>query len=103
QNGQHLHVQDFTRRPLINAAYLGTDGLRAPGLQVSWLAPTPFFLQFFGEVFSVPTPDDTTQATTFGGGARQDLTYTGEAKIFMPATDSVSIYWGLSFAAGRGT
>src|ERR1700693_349229 len=23
QNGQHLHVQDFTRRPLINAAFLG--------------------------------------------------------------------------------
>src|SRR5205085_2812476 len=39
QNGQHLHLQDFTRRPFINAVYLGDDGLRAPGLQVSWLFP----------------------------------------------------------------
>ena len=45
QNGQHLHVQEFTRRPLVNEAYLGIDGLRAPGAQVSWLVPVPFFLQ----------------------------------------------------------
>jgi hypothetical protein len=31
QNGQHLHLQDFTRRPLINEAFLGADGLRSPG------------------------------------------------------------------------
>src|SRR5438067_1576234 len=36
QNGQHLHVQDFTRRPLINAAFLGADGMRGPGFQLSW-------------------------------------------------------------------
>src|SRR5512132_888970 len=53
QNGQHLHVQDFTRRPLINAAFLGPDGLRGPGLQVSWLAPLPFFLALYGEAFSI--------------------------------------------------
>src|SRR6266404_5429287 len=43
QNGQHLHMQDFTRRPLVNAAFLGADGMRGPGVQVSWLAPLPFF------------------------------------------------------------
>jgi hypothetical protein len=44
QNGQHLHVQDFTRRPLINAAFLGDDGLRGAAAQVSWLSPLPFYL-----------------------------------------------------------
>ena len=53
QNGQHLHVQDFTRRPLINAAFLGADGMRGPGLQISWLAPLPFFLTLYGEAFSL--------------------------------------------------
>ncbi|HZX94586.1 MAG TPA: hypothetical protein VFE90_08715, partial [Myxococcales bacterium] len=52
QNGQHLHIQDFTRRPLINAAFLGGDGLRGPGVQVSWLAPLPFFLTLYGEALS---------------------------------------------------
>jgi hypothetical protein len=51
QNGQHLHVQDFTRRPLINAAFLGQDGMRGPGVQVSWLAPLPFFLTIYVKAF----------------------------------------------------
>src|SRR5437870_4138831 len=62
QNGQHLHIQDFTRRPLINAAFLGDDGLRGPGLQISWLAPLPFYLTLYGEAFSLredaPAPSD---------------------------------------------
>src|SRR5713226_3999417 len=53
QNGQHLHMQDFTRRPLINAAFLGDDGLRGPGVQVSWLSPLPFYLTLYGEAFSL--------------------------------------------------
>jgi len=39
QNTQHLHLQDFTRRPAINPQFLGVDGLRAPGLEVNWLVP----------------------------------------------------------------
>src|SRR3989442_10482992 len=63
QNGQHLHVQDFTRRPLVNAAFLGGDGLRGPGAQVSWLAPLPVYLTLTAEAFSLgapgaPAPDE---------------------------------------------
>ena len=57
QNGQHLHVQDFTRRPLLNAAFLGADGLRGPGAEVSWLAPLPFYVVLYGEAFSLAAPD----------------------------------------------
>jgi len=100
QNGQHLHLQEFTRRPLINEAFLGVDGLRSPGLQVSWLVPVPFFLQWTVEAFSVGPPDDTTHLTSFGGGQRTDLTYTTELKTFIPATDALSIYAGLDAATG---
>lgn len=100
QNGQHLHVQNFTRRPLLNAAYLGTDGLRSPGAQLSWLAPVPFFLQLNLEAFSVARPDDLTQPTSFGGGARTDLTYAAELKSFAAASDSFSLSGGLNFATG---
>jgi hypothetical protein len=101
QNGQHLHVQDFTRRPLLNAAYLGTDGLRAPGAQLSWLAPLPFFLQLHLEAFSVAPPDDRTMISSFGGGQATDLTYTAELKAFAPIGESWSIYGGLNAATGR--
>ena len=100
QNGQHLHTQSFSRRPLLNAAYLGTDGLRAPGLQVSWLVPVPFFAQLNLEAFSVGAPDSLDQPTTFGGGARTDFTYAAELKTFAAASESLSISGGLNFATG---
>ena len=100
QNGQHLHLQDFTRRPLINEAYLGNDGLRPPGVQVSWLAPTPFYLQLVGEVFSAGAPDSTEHLSTFGGGKRTDLTETLELKSFFPLSDAVSLSAGLNSAFG---
>ncbi len=100
QNGQHLHVQDFTRRPLTNAAFLGADGLRGPGAQVSWLAPLPFYLVLYAEAFSLPTADAGGPVASFGGGSATDLAYLGHAKLFVPASDEVSIYAGLSAATG---
>jgi hypothetical protein len=105
QNGQHLHVQDFTRRPLLNAAFLGADGLRGPGAQVSWLTPAPFYLVVSGEAFSIAAPDvpasgEAGPVSSFGGGTATDLTYAVEAKVFVPAGESLSIYGGVSGATG---
>jgi hypothetical protein len=100
QNGQHLHVQDFTRRPLINAAFLGADGLRGPGAQVSWLAPLPFFLTLTAEAFSLRAPDPAGPVASFGGGGGTDLTYAGELKTFLPLGDDLSVSAGLSGATG---
>jgi len=46
-NPTHPHTWDFVDVPLVNARILGPDGLRNPGAQVSWLAPTPFYSEFF--------------------------------------------------------
>jgi hypothetical protein len=101
QNGQHLHLQDFTRRPLLNAAYLGTDGPRPPGAQLSWLLPLPGFVQLNFEAFSVSRPDDLTVLSTFGGGRAIDLTYALELKAFTALTESISVYAGANAAIGR--
>jgi hypothetical protein len=109
QNGQHLHVQDFSRRPLINAAFLGADGLRGPAAEVSWLAPLPFFLTLYGEVYSLradalqapatgerPAPTD-----SFGNDGSRTPTFVGAAKVFVPLAEDVSVYAGLSYAHGE--
>ncbi len=44
-NAQHPHSWDFVDQPLVNGRLLGPDGLRGPGARVSWLAPTPFYLE----------------------------------------------------------
>src|SRR5437870_1403178 len=107
QNGQHLHVQDFTRRPLINAAFLGADGMRGPGVQLSWLAPLPFFLTLYGEAFSLAAdPADQTQALpqpvpTFGADSSRRPTLAAEAKAFFPLGEAWSFYGRLNLASGK--
>src|SRR6185295_17811729 len=66
-NTQHLHVQHFTRRPLMTPVLFGADGFRAPGLQLSLLLPgLPWFATLFAEALSVGAPEDAGVAT-FGG------------------------------------
>src|SRR4051794_1491159 len=109
QNGQHLHMQDFTRRPLVNAAFLGADGMRGPGVQVSWLAPLPFFLTVSGEAFSLRDgPADLSQVTpqivpSFGGDNSAHPTLAAEAKAFFPVSETWSLTGGLSFASGKSS
>ena len=97
QNEQHLHMQDFSLRPLINQAYLGGDGLRSPGVQVSWLMPLPFFLRLTAEALSV----EPGEGPTFGGGLRSQPTFLGNAKTFLPLGESWSVFLGASAATGH--
>jgi hypothetical protein len=50
-NSQHPHEWDFIDRPLIYALSFGDHGLLEKGVQLSWLAPTPFYLLFGLEAF----------------------------------------------------
>jgi hypothetical protein len=109
QNGQHLHVQDFTRRPLANAAFLGPDGLRGAAAQVSWLSPLPFFLTLYGEVLGIragtpatlPDQGPADPVATFGADFSRKPTLAGEAKAFFPFGEEWSLFAGANVAAGR--
>jgi hypothetical protein len=50
-NAQHSHQWDFVDQPLIYSLTLGGHGLNEKGLQLSWLAPTPFYWLLGAEVF----------------------------------------------------
>ena len=103
-NTQHLHLQNFTRRPLLTALLLGADGLRGPGAQISVLLPLPWFATFFVEAFALGAPDNRALTTTFGGGTRSDpenLTYTAVLEQYWDLAESVSLLAGLNFATGK--
>jgi hypothetical protein len=103
-NTQHLHVQYFTRRPLMTALLFGQDGLRGPGAQASVLLPLPWFATLYAEAFSLTAPDDLAGLSTFGGGVRltpDNLTYTAELEQFFELAESHSLLVGLNFATGR--
>ncbi len=44
-NPTHPHAWAFVDQPIVNTRLLGADGLRGPGMQLSYLAPTPFYLE----------------------------------------------------------
>ncbi len=106
-NSQHLHVQNFTRRPLMTGLLFGSDGLRGPGAQASMLLPLPWFATLYAEAFSIRaenTPDYPTLVATFGGGPRLTpayLTYTAVLEQFWAPTESTSILLGANVATGR--
>jgi hypothetical protein len=102
QNAQHLHLQDFTRRPAINPELIGIDGLRSPGIEVNWLVPRiPFYLLLSASAFSVGAAEVDQPLQTFGGGQPWDFTYLGTARAFFPLNEATSIYAGLNYARGK--
>jgi hypothetical protein len=103
-NTQHLHLQNFTRRPLMTALLFGADGLRGPGAQASALLPLPWFATLYAEAFSIGPPDDQTLVSTFGGGARatpRALTYTAVLEQYWDLGENTSLLLGLNFATGN--
>lgn len=44
-NNQHLHEQDFVGGNLVYGALLGEHGIFDTGVQLTWQAPLPFYLQ----------------------------------------------------------
>jgi hypothetical protein len=48
-NPRHAHTWDFADQPLVYRAFLGSQYLD-DGLQLRWMAPTDFYLEFSGEL-----------------------------------------------------
>jgi hypothetical protein len=68
-NEIHQHAWDFQDAPLPYKAFLGNQ-LKQDGLQLRWVAPTPFFLQLGAEVSSGdPFPGSDRNKNGAGGGA----------------------------------
>ena len=44
-NPTHPHTWDFADDPLVHGLFLGSDGLRGVGGQISWIAPVPWYSQ----------------------------------------------------------
>lgn len=49
-NSHHTHTDNFADRPLAYQAFFGNQ-YGDDGVQLRWLAPTPFFLELGGEIF----------------------------------------------------
>ncbi len=112
QNSQHPHAWAFVDQPLVLNRMFGADGLRNPGARLSWLAPTPFYLETMLGVFN--SDGETTfsfrneESVDIHGGepveralrGPQDLLFVPRIATSFDLTDTQTIVLGASGAFG---
>ncbi len=102
-NSTHPHAWDFLDQPLVLGKFYGGESNRGLGLELSWLAPLPWYLEV---VTSVQGATGDCCARSFYGGSAppardpRDLLTTVAIKQFHPLSDSVGLKWGLNFQTG---
>jgi len=52
QNPQHNHTWSFVDAPIVSTRMFGPDGLRNPGVRLSWLAPLPVYTELMLGVYN---------------------------------------------------
>jgi hypothetical protein len=104
-NAQHPHAWDFANQLLVYKVFLGDDGLKEKGVQLNWLAPTPFYLLFGVEVLQGENEQSFgTEGFKVGdvevGNTRKPNLYLGFVKTSFDV-GNLSVLTGLSFATGH--
>lgn len=94
QNQKHLHVWDFVDNQLVTKYLVGTEGLSELGIELSYLLPTPFFLQVQG------TFSNGDNETSFGGTRTKDFLYQGRLSTSFDLGRDVTLLLGGSGAFG---
>ncbi|MCJ7765317.1 MAG: hypothetical protein MUP09_05190, partial [Thiovulaceae bacterium] len=105
-NHQHQHMWDFADAPLVYTTFLSPEGLNNTGLQLQWLAPTPWYMMAGVELmqsgngasFSNDTLADSNRSTGFEA-ARAPALAVGYLKNSFDIDDT-TLLLGISAASG---
>ena len=94
-NQLHLHDGPQIDRPNVLTRFLGEEGLRESGAELTWVPPLPFYLETLVGVFN----GDNEEA--FGRGSLKAPLVTGRVRTFFELNDANAIQLGLSGATGE--
>lgn len=111
-NTQHPHAWAFVDQPIVHTRLMGPDGLRGPTAELSWLAPTPFYLELLGAAIYARGETAVSflnaPGEEFAGHVLQpreiesleDLTYLLRAKTSFDLTAELTLVSGVSALLG---
>jgi hypothetical protein len=112
-NPMHPHAWDFVDQPVVNSRFMGPDGLRNPGLEISWLSPLPIYLEV---TFSAQNSQGETAPSFRSSPGEElagrpilesevssflDLAHLGRALTAFEITDASTLLLGLSALVGN--
>jgi len=95
----HAHQFPFIDQPLISQAVFGAEGLTEPGMDLSYLLPTPWYSELTfqalaGENEGLFRSDE---------DAKRRGAYLGHWKNFVDLGDETTLEWGQSYIGGRNS
>lgn len=102
-NPTHPHSWSFVDQPLVNGTFLGSEGSRGAGLEVSWLTPLPWFADL---ALSATDAAGECCARSFMAGddlgvrTPLDFLYTLGLRQFFELSSDVGLAWGLTTQQG---
>ena len=102
-NATHPHAWSFIDQAMVNGTFLGSEGSRGAGLEVSWLAPLPWYVNV---IASATDAAGGAAAVSFFGGddlgieTPKDLLYTVGLRQFFDLSYDVGLAWGVTTQQG---
>ena len=111
-NRQHPHQWEFSDQPVVSTRFLGGDGLRGPGLQLSWLLPTNGYKEL---ILGLQNSKGETAHSFLGAVGEEiagfefqdrqirnfsDLLFSARGLLGLDASDTISVNWGFSALSG---
>jgi hypothetical protein len=92
----HLHAHDLpqTDAPNVLVNFLGQEGLKESGVELSWVPPLPFYLEVRGGAYNGDSDP------SFGGGNIRNPMLIGRIKTFFELGDNHGLQIGASVADG---
>ncbi len=94
-NQIHAHDRPFVDQPSVLTRFFGEEGLVERGVELTWVAPLPFFLELLAGVFN----GDNEEA--FGYGKLNQPLLTGRVRTFFELDTLGAIQVGASVASGE--
>jgi hypothetical protein len=94
-NERHREALPQVDQPNVLTRFLGEEGLRESGAEVTWVAPLPFYLEALAGVFNGDNED------AFGRGSLKAPLVTGRLRTFVELGDAHALQLGVSGATGE--
>jgi len=105
-NKQHQHVWDFADAPLVYNSFLTAEGLNHPGIQLQWLAPTPWYMMMGVELMQSGEEGSFVNESFTDATSNKEITASNEPALYIAYLknsfdiSNASVLFGLSTAYG---